>query len=200
MKSKNLERKHPLCQPILALMKTNEVFNCARRLPFPPGTTCKTQLPSQHAAEQWVTFSVSCCCHSHWALSVRTTQTGPWPYKPNPNYCNPWYPAKRRNHSSSCSLWSFSKSGGKKTTPTNAAWGAIEHVKTLRLEFLGVWRSEIDWEQTGRDISLKIWSKAAMGASQPTRTRKKHFTRQTNSLSQQQKQKKLNDCLLEVSH
>lgn len=77
MKSKNLERKHPLCQPILALMKTNEVFNCARRLPFPPGTTCKTQLPSQHAAEQWVTFSVSCCCHSHWALSVRTTQTGP---------------------------------------------------------------------------------------------------------------------------
>lgn len=89
---------------------------------------------------------------------------------------------------------------GEKTTPTNAAWGAIEHVKTLRLEFLGVWRSEIDWEQTGRDISLKIWSKAAMGASQPTRTRKKHFTRQTNSLSQQQKQKKLNDCLLEVSH
>lgn len=113
MKSKNLEHKHPLCQPILALMKTSEVFNCARRLPFPPGTTCKTQLPSQHAAEQWVTLSVCCCCHSHWALSVRTTQTGPWPYKPNPNYCDPRYPAKRRNRSSSCSLWSFSKSGGK---------------------------------------------------------------------------------------
>lgn len=34
-------------------MKTNEVFNCARLLPFPPGAAWKTQLPRQRAAERW---------------------------------------------------------------------------------------------------------------------------------------------------
>lgn len=86
-------------------MKTNEVFNCAGLLPFPPGAVWKTQLPRLRAAERWASRSTSCCHLGRWELPLLDTPTDPWPYSPNLNYSEPWHPAKRRNHPGIYSPW-----------------------------------------------------------------------------------------------
>lgn len=96
------------------------------------------------AAWSWATglFSASCCYLGHWVHSLLATPTGPWPHSPNPNYSKPWHPAKRRNRLGTCSPWRFLNR--KKIPLTVAASSAIEHVKTLRPELLGMWLSEKD--------------------------------------------------------
>lgn len=111
-------------------MKTNEVFNCARLLPFPPGAAWKTQLP--RTACSWamgLSFNASPqprplstnnqpplgnppppgARHPEWPLA---------PTRPTSITPNPWHPAKRRNRLGIYSPWSFlkkkKKMGGEK--------------------------------------------------------------------------------------
>lgn len=116
----------------------------------------------------------SLCCH--WLLPMLATLTGPWPHSPNPNYTEPWNPAKKWNRLGFYSSWSFSQRK-KKTALMVAAWGAIEHVKTLRPEQLGMWWSEGREEDTSNTTSNNCqkderWEKKPTGRNRHSRKKR----------------------------
>lgn len=135
--------------PIL-LTKTNEVFNCAWLLPFPPVAAWKTQLPGQCATE-WRGLP------RYELLLPRAPGSSPrlppWPtistspqtaITPNPDILTK---GAALTHSEGFFFFFFFK----KIKPlTVTDWGAHEHVKTFEPEFFGTWWSE----RAGSDRNL----------------------------------------------